>query len=707
MGSNMLGLIKRIKYFILASILCSIHGSTYANFGSTCQTPSSHDFPIEKLNYLQTNSVFGYILSLIDIENCGATYSGGCTPNANDSMAVCIKKTDNVSDVSANNNNSSSYLFSQNNPIRLGNITTNPSVTTDQNITNTILTLTQTGTQMCLVISSQYSNMPLVCKNIYDSSTIIAQQSQCTNISSGCNLFHPNNNSKTANNFLGSAIQCVYESMAMVFFDPTTCPVQRNSDGQANMATTTMKPFAEFFSTMQLAVASALTLYLIFFGIKIALTPSEASIHDGFIAAAKVLLVIYFSVGSSFTNMFTGHRQNSNGVTDIVLPMMISFADSMSSYVLSNSQANNLCYFDMADYTRDKYFSIWDSLDCRLNIYLGNAKVFWPSLPSGARQVSVPNAVGSYKPSLSDYNWGMKPIGYKPVGFTSTGSGAVDTVGSGVVGGVNVVGSAIVENTAIAIESMRAIAFFAVIFAFLLAGGFIIFFLLLLVILIIIGLVFSVLSAYLISIVFIYLLAYIAPIFVPMALFERTKGYFNNWLTLCMGMALQPVIIVAFGAYMLAIIDSFMFGQCVFVKYSYLDANTTLKYIFELQLPYGSESECTDSVGYKLYRLFQWPAGWKEETFLFFKAIKLNDIYDLQGNVIPGLIFCFFMRYMLEQTFVISAQLSGGMSLNSVTINPSAMLTESVKMLGEMRKGGKKLIDALSKKKAMKEMKDG
>ncbi len=670
----MINLIKRIKFF--SWILCFCFSNVaIANFGNTCQAPNTEAFPTTKLNYLKANSIYGYILSLIDIENCGATYSGGCTTNADNTMTVCIKKSDNTTDIAANVNNSISSLFYENTSVRLGNITTNPTVTQDLNIANTILTLVQTGTQICLVVSTQYSNMPLVCKNVFDSSTIIQQNPQCQKVSSGCNLYDSNNNSKTANNFLGSAIQCVYESLGMIFFDPTTCAPSTNSAGQAEMATTSMKPFAEFFSSMRLAVFAALTLYLIFFGIKISLSPGEASIQDGFIVVAKVLLVIYFSVGANFTNMFSGHKKNSNGVTDLVLPMMISFADSMSSYVLSNSESNNLCYFDMADYHRDKYFAIWDSLDCRLNIYLGNAKVFWTKLPNGAAQVSVPNQVSSYKPTFNDYNWGSKPNGYKP---------SDDDV-----------------------ESMKAIAFCAVIVAFLIGGGFIIFFLLVVVMLIIIGLVFSLLTASLVSIVFIYFLAYLAPIFVPMSLFERTKGYYNNWLTLCMSMSLQPVIIIAFGAYIMTLIDSFMFGSCVFVKYSYLDGQNTLKYIFELQLPYGSETACTDSVGYKLYRLFQMSAGWKENTFLLFKAVKLNDIYDLQGNVLPGLIFCFFMRYLLEDAFKISAQISGGMSLNEVTINPSSMAVQGLKMLNSMRKGGKKLMDTLSKKKQMEAMKNG
>ena len=663
----------RMKYFIcaVALYLCFASSAAYSNFGKTCEAPSSTIFPSTALSYLASNSVYGYVLSLIDIQNCGDTYLGGCIANSNNSINICIKNTDAPSIVTATHGNSTQQNLIPNQSITLGEITNNPTILLDENLSNILLTVKIIGNQLCIFMPTQYGNMPLICKNVAASTQSQASGDvACRTVSSGCSLYSNNVDSKTPNNFLGSAVQCIYESLSMIFFDPTICaatPAQL-----AEYGTTTVKPFAEFYSKLQLAVASALTLYLIFYGIRIALKPEEASLQDGFLAMVKIILVVYFSVGSTFFDFLTGKQKNSNGVTELILPTMISFADSMSSYILGNSSSNNMCYFDISEYSTNSYFAIWDALDCRLNIYIGNSKVFWDPLPAGSAVVFMPNAVTSSKASI-DYDAAHRP--------SYMNSSSCDSAGN------------------CTSEGSHVIAFCAVLLAFFLGGGFLIFILLGVVITMILGMVFSILSAYLVSIVLMYILAYIAPIFVPMALFERTKGYYTSWLNLCMGTSLQPVIIVSFGIYLLTLIDSFMFDQCTFVKYRYLDAQSTIKYIFELQLPTGHEAECQSSVGYKLYRLFQSGSGWSEKSFLFFKAVKLTDVYDLEGNIMSGVIMCFFMRYVLEQMYTITAQMSGGVNLSGATISPVAVMNGVVKVAGTIKNEAKAMFKSKDEKK--------
>ena len=69
-----------------------------------------------------------------------------------------------------------------------------------------------------------------------------------------------------------------------------------------------------------------------------------------------------------------------------------------------------------------------------------------------------------------------------------------------------------------------------------------------------------------VSIIALGILTYLAPIFVPMALFEYTKRYFEGWLKLMISYALQPMVVAAFIAMMLTIFDQTMYGNCTFVS---------------------------------------------------------------------------------------------------------------------------------------------
>ncbi|CAN7976171.1 unnamed protein product, partial [Ixodes persulcatus] len=58
---------------------------------------------------------------------------------------------------------------------------------------------------------------------------------------------------------------------------------------------------------------------------------------------------------------------------------------------------------------------------------------------------------------------------------------------------------------------------------------------------------------YLVCMITIYVMTYISPIFIPMALFTRTKAYFDGWLKVCISCALQPAVIAGFIALLITI----------------------------------------------------------------------------------------------------------------------------------------------------------
>ena len=60
------------------------------------------------------------------------------------------------------------------------------------------------------------------------------------------------------------------------------------------------------------------------------------------------------------------------------------------------------------------------------------------------------------------------------------------------------------------------------------------------------------------------LMVYISPIVIPMALFERTKEIFKNWLTQLISFCIQPMILFAYIALFLNVMDSIMVGSATF-----------------------------------------------------------------------------------------------------------------------------------------------
>jgi type IV secretion system protein VirB6 len=77
-----------------------------------------------------------------------------------------------------------------------------------------------------------------------------------------------------------------------------------------------------------------------------------------------------------------------------------------------------------------------------------------------------------------------------------------------------------------------------------------------------IGLLIYSVEIYIVSLVVIALLVFISPIFIPMALFSATNGYFKAWLGELISVSLFPVILFGFIALMLAVFDRFYFGDC-------------------------------------------------------------------------------------------------------------------------------------------------
>jgi type IV secretion system protein VirB6 len=80
-------------------------------------------------------------------------------------------------------------------------------------------------------------------------------------------------------------------------------------------------------------------------------------------------------------------------------------------------------------------------------------------------------------------------------------------------------------------------------------------------------------NSFIISLICIVILGILAPLFVPMVLFQFTKGYFTSWFKLLLSFTLQPMVVATFLTLMFAVYDSAFYTSC---KYNSLVTKKTI-----------------------------------------------------------------------------------------------------------------------------------
>ncbi len=116
---------------------------------------------------------------------------------------------------------------------------------------------------------------------------------------------------------------------------------------------------------MSSIVSYLLMIYIIFFGYKLTVAPSEHSSKDFILLALKVVFVSYFAIGTQ-----DDEGNYFNGFTEYIFPLVLELSN-LTYNIMFSSIDNKLCTFNPADYdTGFEHFQLWDSLDCRLSHYL-------------------------------------------------------------------------------------------------------------------------------------------------------------------------------------------------------------------------------------------------------------------------------------------------------------------------------------------------
>lgn len=623
------------KSFLLGILICVLCKSSFANYGASCSL-----VPVGNTTFLN-NTAYGYIKSFIEMQECSDTSS---------QLVLCIAPTTVIptSYPPPPPPPCVKYTYQEGASINVStawggtNDAFNSSTvsTVMQNITLNVQTINQN--KLCLTMNtSNGNNTPILCKDIPPTGpapTPPPPTPQCTLVDGSCNS-GSSLHSKSLFNFSGAAYECLGKTLNKLFYGDHLCMNGENS-------ITFLNPFSSFQKALRKSISAALVMYVIFYGIRLVLGQEDGSKNSvaGFIL--KILFVVYFTVGFKVGDG-SSESDRQNGISTYLLPILLQVTQGFSNIILSAGGGNGtLCTFDSTKYDEGyQYYALWDAIDCRIAYYLGmNAQAnLTGALSSDSTITITPNPQNNVLPNNAVAST-LTP---------QTGSNVPPVLSS--------------NNT--------LFSFFTMLLGLLLSLNLTVLVFNLAFLILFIGLMMQFISSYLVCLLTLYVMMYVAPIFVPMILFKRTKGYFDSWLKISVSVALQPAILISFIAFMLTMFDTAIYDNCVFARYDYTIQSTTNPELirdintFQLMVPNddaSSPTPCTKSPGYKMLSIFN-GYGWTDIAFLLIEVYFLVNTYLPNVEMLRVLIFWVIFYFFSQQMSAFASNITSGPNLSNIT----------------------------------------
>ncbi|MCC8417476.1 MAG: type IV secretion system protein [Rickettsia endosymbiont of Bryobia graminum] len=599
-------------YFTLFSV------EAFAVFGSSCPTAPLPSFGGD--NYLKEYTVYGHIISNIDM----TVITDGCKAE-DKQFKFCVKNKNITTKVCKE------FTFNVNDSRTIGDLNSNKDLAFEDNelLNKIVLTVkVLPGNLMCLTMQTSRGEMAVACKRTNMLPDIAPPDEPCRNIGSSC--YTDNTKSQSLFNFSGTAVDCVKETLDKVFFRYNSC-----APGTSNASVTGLNPFSRFQEALKVTIRVALILYVMLFAVNMILTQENKDLDKIAIFVIKMVIVAYFSVGIGPLYFQHGKETRANGMTEYGLPFLSNLTPYFADIVFNSAGSKGLCQFDRDKYKKGYHFySIWDAIDCRIGYYLGlnlvnNTSPIFSTL-SGSTTGSIGSRINIPNPSLK----------------TDVGD--------------------FVKNSATTFK------FFMVMFGFLASGNIIVLASGLAFCIIFLSIMLYFLSNYLVCLVTIYAMAYISPIFIPMALFTRTKAYFDAWLKVCISCTLQPAVIAGFIAILVTLYDTAIYKNCEFVRHNYTYQDRDFS-TFEIGLPTSNPEECKTSAGYKLLYYYA-GYGWEQHLLILFQIFSLRDTMSLYLELIGVFVFSVIFYFFSKSIGQLAAELTGGPIMDAVTASPTAIV---------------------------------
>ncbi|WP_410525831.1 TrbL/VirB6 family protein [Rickettsia endosymbiont of Oedothorax gibbosus] len=597
----------------------------FACYGELCPSVS---FGTD--DYLKKSTAYGHIMFSIDMTNPLAP--DACDPS-DAKFKFCLKNKE------GSPKECTVITLNLNDSKTLGELSAdNPDLGGNSLLKDIILTVKIVDRRLlCLVMSTSKGPFPLACKNTTIPAPPLPPDEQCRNIGKTC--YMGTTKSQSLFNFSGLAVDCMKETLDKVFFRYSNCNPKNDK-----VSLVALNPFSTFQESLKISIRAALILYVMFFAVNMILSKEYGNLDKIATFVMKLIMVTYFATGIGPAYFKGGKETTDNGMLQYGLPLLTELTPQFSQIVFNSGGSRGLCEFDAKKYKNGySFYALWDAVDCRIAYYLGMGLIY--------NTEAILNNVPS---TVSDSN------------FKKPGSEAPDDLGK-----------------------VGAFRFFTVLFGFLLAGN---------IIIVVSGLIFSVifvsiilyfLTHYLVCLVTIYVMTYISPIFIPMALFTRTKAYFDAWLKICISCALQPAVVAGFIALLLTMYDSAIYKNCQFMRHNYVHNEVQFS-TFELRLPIDKPEDCRNSAGYKLLQYYS-GVGWENHLLSFFPIKSIvTDIFSLMIDLLYVLVFSIIFYYFSKSISQFAAELTGGPIMDSVTASPT-------KIVDMVKKGIDFIADASEK----------
>lgn len=637
-----------VRVLFLINLILSTNVSTnsvFANFGESCVP-----LPIDVSdNYLSLNTAYGYLVNQIDMK----TYVKGACDVDEVKFKFCLKngaQIGKVCDVIELKEGDKATLMSLS--------AANPALGGNKLLQDIILMVERIGeNRLCLMMPTSRGKMPLACKSIKNQKPIVVTNSESDAGVIGQACYSGHSKSQSLVNFSGMAVLCLKETLDRVFYQPVNfTPNNPNQDNQ--IPVTMLTSFSKFQEALKQAIRAAFILYAIFYGMKVVLNYQYLDLNHVALFIIKFLLIAYFAVGLGpvFFNQ-SGKRTQHNGMVEIALPFLSQVTSDMAQMVFSAGGSKGLCEFDQNKYQRGyEFYAVWDQIDCRIGYYLGMQLLYNIGDMFKNLNSSVSNSSSS--------NNSNSPINLGPSS----------------------------NNGLMALGIAGAFPLFTVLFGFLMAGNVFIVAAGVVFAVIFISLALNFITSYLVCLVTLYLMAYISPIFISMALFERTKNYFDQWLKVTLSCALQPAVIAGFIALILTMYDSAIYGNCEFKRHDYNVGDVNFS-TFELREPVIDPQECRNSAGYKLLKYYT-GQGWDEVLLLLFPVKFVQDTFDLLINLLYVLVFSIIFYFFSKFVNQFASDLTSGPLMDAVVASPTKIVDAAVngaKFLNDLKKSQQNL----------------
>jgi type IV secretion system protein VirB6 len=486
--------------------------------------------------------------------------------------------------------------------LRLGDISTNPDIGGKRSLENILLSISIIGKNVCLTMPTSRGMMPLICRNKeaeVPSPTGEVVEEICRTIGKSC--YGSSAKSQSLLSFSGLTIHCLRDTLNKVFYIGNECPTFDD-----DITFTMLRPFPLFQEAMKMSVRAALILYVMIYGFKIVMNGEYVNLDKIALFIIKFLFVVYFAVGMGTKTLEDGKQVQHNGMTEFALPILVEMTSNFTEMVFLAGGSQGLCNFDATKYQSGyAFYKVWDAIDCRIGYYLGMQIIY----NIGTMIDSVPSST--------------KAVG-NPIDFSNIDNNSKYKV----------------------LDLPGSFSIFAVMMAFFLAGNILIVIFGLLFVIVFVSVILYFITAYLVCMVTLYVMAYVSPIFIPMILFERTKGYFNSWLRIVVSCTLQPAVIGGFIALLLTMYDSAIYGNCEFQRHDYSSGEFTFS-TFELRLPDAEVEKCEASFGYKLLRHYRGD-GWEEKVLIIFSVTHLKDNQNIVSSLIYVMVYVGSSAFLMK-----------------------------------------------------------